>query len=139
MSLGRLNSTHWDAINNFREVIVEHHDSFDALLESAREGCHLCGLLLIAWEEECDLEQEPGGGWVAKSGSDWASVSDGIKLKFHRVKTTIPRTNVIVDEVRITIVCGNLRPSMGGRLICKAMDSECSSFHVYFHFFKIKQ
>ena len=123
-----LDSTHWDAINNFRKVIVNHHDSFDALLKSAREGCHLCGLLLIAWEEICRLDQEPGGGWVGKAGFDLASLNEGIRLEFQRVETKIQLTGVIIDEVQITILCGELLSSMGGRLICRAMDGKRSLF-----------
>ncbi|KAH6864737.1 heterokaryon incompatibility protein-domain-containing protein [Alternaria rosae] len=124
MSLGCLNSTHWESINNFRKVIVDHHHSFDAILKSAREGCHLCGLLLIAWEEKCSLEQEPGGGWVGKLGLDSVSLSEGIRLEFKRWAPTL-RSNL--DEVRINILCGDLPSTMGGRLICKALDSSSAS------------
>lgn len=77
MSLGRQNSTHWVSINNFREVIVKHHYSIGALIESVRGGCHFCGLLLIAWEEKCRLYQEPRGGWVGKAGFGLASLDGG--------------------------------------------------------------
>jgi len=128
MSLGRLNNTHWEAIDNFCKVIVDHHHSFDALLKSAREGCHLCVLLLIEWEENSRLDQDPGGGWVCKVGYDTASLNGGIRLKFERVRTRIPGTGVLLDEVQSTILCGDSLRCMGGRLICKAMESECASF-----------
>jgi hypothetical protein len=124
MSLGHLESTHWDSINNFREVVVKHHHSVSALLESARRGCHCCGLLLIAWEENCRLYQEPGGGWTGKAGFDSVSLDGDIRLRYERVRTTIPLTGVEVDEVQITILCGGLLPGMSGRLICKPMDRE---------------
>ena len=124
MSLGRLNSTHWEDINDFREVIVNHHHSVDALLKSAREGCHLCGLLLIAWEDNCRLDQEPGGGWVGKDGFKSIPFNDGIRLKFQRVKKTYMGA---VDEVQLTILCGDSLFDYSGHLICKAMDSEHSS------------
>jgi len=127
MSFGRLNNTHWGSINNFRAVFINHHHSFDALLTSAREGCHLCGLLLIAWEEKCRFDQEPGGGWVANGWLYSASLNAGIRLEFQRVRKTIPWTSVDVDEVEITIRCGNLPSSMRGRLICRGMHSERSS------------
>jgi len=128
MSLSRLESTHWEEINNFRKVVVDHHHSFNALLKNALEGCHLCGLFLIALEERCRLDQEPGGVWVGKAQDNSISLNDGIKLELERVKSTIRLTRVVVDEVQITILCGNLPSSMCGRLICKTMDSECSSF-----------
>ena len=134
-SLGRLNSTHWEEIKGPRfHVSVEHHHSFDALFKSAREGCHLCGLLLIALEENWRLCQQPGGEWVAKRGYESASLSGGIRLDFKRWAPIFPST---VDEVRINIVCGDLPSAMGGRLICKAMDSERSSFLEHLHYFTI--
>jgi len=131
MSLDRLDSTYWEEINNFREVIVDHHNSFDALLKSARGGCHLCVLILIAWEDVCRLEQETGGGWVGKLGFRSVSLNDGSRLSFKRIGKTLPHENFIPDEVQITILCGDLPHNMRGRLICKAMDSECSSFSSY--------
>jgi hypothetical protein len=124
MRLSQLKSTYWDSINNFCGVIVKHHHSVSALLESARGGCHFCGLLLIAWEENCELNQEPRGGWIGKAGSISASLHGGIKLKYQRVETTIHLTSVKVDEVQITILCGDLLPGMGGQLICKPIDSK---------------
>jgi len=124
MGLGSRKHTLWKRIDKFRKVAVGHHHSFDALLESARGGCHLCGLLLIAWEENCDLSQDPSGGWVGKAGPDVASLNDGIRLEFQRVETSMPLTGLTVDEVHITILCGGLPSRMGGRLICKAIDCE---------------
>jgi len=136
LSLGRLNSTHWHDIAHTSGVVINHHHSFHALVKSAREGCHLCGLLLIAWEEEYRLEQEPGRGWVGKAQYDSASLNEGIKLKFERLDTTIPLNGGMIDEVRITSLCGEF---LGGRLICKAMDSERSSSLRRFQFHAINQ
>jgi hypothetical protein len=139
MSLGHLKSTHWDSINNFRGVVVKHHHSLSALLESARGGCHFCGLLLTAWEGKCRLYQEPRGGWIGKADFNSASLDGDIKLRFQRVKTTIRLTGVKVDEVRITILCGDLLPGMGGQLICEPMDSERSLFLKCLQFLTINQ
>jgi hypothetical protein len=127
-SLGHLESPHWDSINNFHEVIVKHHRSVSALFESARGGCHLCGLLLIAWEENCRLDQEPTGEWVGRRLYISVPLNGDITLKFERVEMTIPFTNVKVDQVQITILCGDLLPSMDGRLICTPMEGECSLY-----------
>jgi hypothetical protein len=123
-SLGHLERNYWDSINNFRGIVVKHHHSVTALLESARGGCHFCGLLLIAWEEHCRLYQESKGAWVGKADFNSASLHGGIKLKYQRVETTIHLTGVKVDEVQITILCGDLLPGMGGQLICKPIDSK---------------
>jgi hypothetical protein len=139
MSLGHLESTHWDSINNFREVVVKHHHSVSALLESVRRGCHCCGLLLIAWEENCRLYQEPGGGWTGKADFDSVSLDGDIRLRYQRVRTTISLTGDEVDEVQITILCGGLQPGMSGRLICKPMDCERPSFLQCHQFLTINQ
>jgi hypothetical protein len=123
-SLSRLNNTHWESINNFHEVVMKHHHSVSALLESVRGGCHLCGLLLIAWEENCELCQEPGGRWVGRAGADSVSLHGDIKLSYQRTRATISLTGIEVDEVQINILCGDLLPGMGGRLVCKPMDGE---------------
>ena len=123
-SLGHLNSRHWEGINDFREVIVQHHHSFNALLKSAREGCHLCGLLLIAWEEKCQWEKEYGDEGVGKAGLGSASLNDGVRLKFQRKRMENEQRGLVFDEVQITILCGDLPCGMGGRLICQAMNSE---------------
>jgi hypothetical protein len=115
---------------------VKHHHSVSALLESARGGCHFCGLLLIAWEEKCRLYQEPRGG---KADFNSASSDGDIKLRFQRVETTIRLTGVKVDQVQITILCGDLLPGMGGQLICKPMDSERSLFLKSLQFLTINQ
>ncbi|KAF2006387.1 HET-domain-containing protein [Amniculicola lignicola CBS 123094] len=128
ISLGRLTTTHWDSINNFREVIVKHHHSVSALIESVRGGCHFCGLLLIAWEEKCCLCQEPSGEWVGKAECNSASLHGGIKLRFQRVETKIHLTGIKVDEVQITILCGDLLPGMGGQLICTPLDTNLPNF-----------
>ena len=136
-SLGHPNSTRWKSINNFLIVIVDHHHSFDALLKSAHEGCHLCGLLLIAWEEKWYLEQESGIGWAAKRWSSSASLNAGIRLEFRRVIRTLAWNSVVVDEVQISILCGDTPLIRGGRLICNAMDSKRSSFLGNLHFLTI--
>jgi hypothetical protein len=126
MGLGQLESTHWNTINNFGEVIIEHHHSFDALLESGREGCHLCGLLLIAWEEKCRLIQEPGGGWVGKEGRESYSLDGDIALRFERAREVV--YDAEMDRIHVTILCGDLPRHMCGQLICKPMQSEHSFY-----------
>lgn len=123
MGLSRLNSIHWEEINNCREVVVNHHHSFDALPKSAHEGCHLCALLWIALKESCRLDQEPGGVWITKLKDVSTPLYEGTRLRFRKARLTwtVPHT----DEIQITLLCGGLR---GGRLICQAMGSECSSF-----------
>lgn len=128
MSLGRLNSTHWEDINNFREVTVNHPHSIDALITSAREGCHLCGLLLTALEEEIRLSQEPRGGWIFEAGTNSGALTGIIRLRFQRDEPTLPWDGFVFDGVRIVLLCGGLPGGEGGRLICQAMDSERSSF-----------
>jgi hypothetical protein len=128
MNLGHLESTLWDSINNLHEIIVKHHRSVSALIESGRGGCHLCGLLLVAWQEKCRLDQELTGRWVGKRPGKSAALYGDITLKFERVEVTIPITKVKVDQVQITILCGDLLPSMGGQLICTPMEGECSLY-----------
>jgi hypothetical protein len=113
-SLGNLESTYSDGINKFHGVTVKHHRSVSALIESARGGCHFCGLILIVLEEECRLCQEPGGGWVAKRDLKSFSLHGDITLK--------------IRNDGITILCGDLPVHMGGGMICKSMDSERSLF-----------
>lgn len=128
MSLGHLESTLWDSINNFHEVIVKHHRSVSVLIESARGGCHLCGLLLIAWEETYRLDQDPTGEWVGRIYGESVSLNGDVTLRFKRELETAPFSGVEVDEVRITILCGDLPPGMVGRLICTPKESERSLF-----------
>ncbi|ORY08584.1 heterokaryon incompatibility protein-domain-containing protein [Clohesyomyces aquaticus] len=123
LSLGRLTAKHWDAVNKFREITANHHHSVSALLESVRGGCHLCGLLLIAWEQNCSLSQESNGDWVGKAETNSVSLDSEIKLRFQRVQTKIQLTGVEVDEVQITILCGDMLPGMAGQLICTPIDS----------------
>lgn len=127
-SLGNLESTYSDGINKFHGVTVKHHRSVSALIESGRGGCHLCGLLLVAWQEKCRLDQELTGRWVGKRPGKSAALYGDITLKFERVEVTIPITKVKVDQVQITILCGDLLPSMDGRLICTPMEGECSLY-----------
>jgi hypothetical protein len=125
MSLGHLESTHWDDINTFRKkVTVKHHHSVSTLIESARGGCHLCGLFLMAWEGLCRFHQKPTGGWVGKWGFDSFSLDGDITLTFHKVKNP----NAHSEVMEIIVRCGDLPSDMAGRLICEPMDSECSLF-----------
>jgi len=120
----------FEELNKFRNVVVNHHTSFDALIKSVRGGCHLCGLMLMAWEENCRFVQEPGGGWLGKAKYDSASLNDGITLQFQRVATKIPQTDVVFGELQVVILCGELGEF--GRLICEfPMDSERSSTLVH--------
>lgn len=131
MSLGHLESTLWDSINNFHEVIVKHHHSVNALVESACGGCHFCGLLLMEWESRFYLCQEPGGGWVGESGTDAASLDGDIKLKIERVKKTDRFRGFEAEEIQIAILCGDLPPGILRQLICTPMESERSLFSLH--------
>ena len=122
LSLGQLPSEYWDNINNFRDVFIPHHYSVSTLIDSALGGCHFCNLLLKAWEETCRLSQDSNGHWVARLGTDIATLGDWIILRFQRAKQLLQITGVHVDEVQISILCGDMPPEMRGKLICYPMN-----------------
>lgn len=130
-SLGNLTDTHWDSISSFHQVVVDHHHSVGALLESVRGGCHFCGLLLIAWEEKCFLCQQPSGAWIGRIKDYAVSLDGGIKLNFRRLRPKKNSTGIKTHGIEITILCGNMMPSMGGRLLCTPKESECFEFERY--------
>ncbi|KAF2690603.1 HET-domain-containing protein [Lentithecium fluviatile CBS 122367] len=123
LSLGQLPSKHWDSVNNFREIIVQHHRTFDTFLRSALQGCQLCCLLLQSWEQNCRLCQDPKRRWFAKLGFESAALDDCIQLKFRREKKILPYMDVRLDEIQIHILCGNMPPAMAGQLICYPMNA----------------
>ncbi|KAH7112118.1 heterokaryon incompatibility protein-domain-containing protein [Dendryphion nanum] len=118
LGLEKLPPESWHSIKNFSEIVVPHHRSLGALFESALKGCHLCNLLVVAWEQNCYLVKDLNGHWIGKSGFDSATLDGCIRLKFQREKQLLKYTGVPIDEVRIRILCGTMPPSWGGLLIC---------------------
>lgn len=109
---------------NFRDVTIEHQHSFDALVQSAEDGCHFCNLLLTAWEQKCALVQDANGHWKGKLGFDRTALDGPIKLKFSRNHTQIKYTGAQVDEVQIAIMCKNTPAELAGQLICYPLNGQ---------------
>jgi hypothetical protein len=67
---------------------------------------------------KCRLSQDSTGHWVGRLEFEKATLDGWIRLKFRRKKRLLQYTGVQVDEIQISIVCGNMPPEMGGQLIC---------------------
>ncbi len=120
-SLGQLSSFLWINILTSRDVVVRHHKCLDHLILSALGGCHLCCLLLKAWEQYCQLLRDKNGQWVGKAKNTCVLLTGYIELSFRMERKLLRVTDVEINEVQISILCGNMPPEMGGQLICCPM------------------